>query len=127
AEWQTPSLAEDLRGPRRGAMRLLHPRNSTHCQGSFGRKSPSDPRRDPSSPVGEPVPLHGLHENFASRRARRKGNFWMTLFIKSATSPIKKSPFVLFCHTREIANRQLHALKNFEKEGSGKIWPRVIG
>jgi|GEM_PF-2382506 hypothetical protein len=51
----------------------------------------------------------------------------MTLFIKSATSPIKKSPFVLFCQRGEIATRKFPALKNFEKEGSGKIWPRVIG
>jgi hypothetical protein len=38
------------------------------------------------------LPLHRLHEDFASRRASRKGNFWMTLFIKLATSAIKKSP-----------------------------------
>ena len=65
-------LAEKLRGSRRGAMWLLHSRDFTHGQGSFGHQSPSDPRRDPSSVVGESVSLHGIHENLASRRARRE-------------------------------------------------------
>ena len=53
-------------------------------------KSPSDPRRDPSSPVGKPVPLHGLHEDFASRRAGRKGNCWMTLLTTEKFPSLKK-------------------------------------
>src|SRR5882672_141823 len=100
-------------------MRLLHPWNSTHCQGSFGRKSPSDPRRDPSSPVGKSLPLHRLHEDFASRRASRKGNFWMTLFINLATSAIKKSPLVLLC---QRGNCKLRKFSLFFKEGSGEIF-----
>src|SRR6266850_5979530 len=105
-------------------MRLLHPRNSTHCQGSFGRKSPSDPRRDPSSPVGKSLPLHRLHEDFASRRASRKGNFWMTLFINLATSAIKKSPLVLLCQRGKLQIKKILPL--FQRGVRGDFWTRVI-
>ena len=110
AKWQTPSAAKSFRRSRRGAMWLLHSRDFTHGQGSFGHQSPSDPRRDPSSVVGESVSLHGLHEDFASRRASRKGNFWMTLFIKLATSAIKKSPFVPLCQSGKLHNKEIPPL-----------------
>ena len=47
----------------------------------------------------------------------------MTLFIKLATSAIKKSPFVPLCQREETAQQgNSPSLKREEERGQGRFW-----
>ncbi len=67
-----PSAAEGLRRPRRGAVRLLHAGIPADGEGAARGEPETDAAADPRSARREPLPLHRLHQDLRSRRARRR-------------------------------------------------------
>src|SRR5438552_14559533 len=67
----SPPPATRVRGARRGAVRILHAGHSADGPGSARGDSEPDARRDSCGAGGQPLPVHGLHEDPGSRRARR--------------------------------------------------------
>ena len=56
----------------------------------------------------------------------------MTLFIKLATSAIKKFPFVPLCQSGKLHNKEIPLFEKAcpersRRERQGRFWTRVIG
>src|SRR5512132_3463141 len=66
--WRRPApCAAGLRRRRCSSMRLLHARARCRHSGAAPADAESERGRDPRGAVGEPLPLHGLHQDFRRR------------------------------------------------------------